>query len=115
MDKLWSHLVKGLQEGTLTDTDKVEDLLGVARVKLDIAAAKNKLHHTQAKLGARVHQLLRANADPIDDDQVQILSSKLETLFTELAASEASYDALHNESQTDAINDTVSDSDKRAV
>ena len=111
MDNLWNHLVKGLQEGTLTASDKVGDLLGVARVRLDIAAAKNKLHHTQAKLGARVHQLLRANADPRDDDQVQILSCKLEVLFTELAASEASYDALQNESQTDAVND----SDKRSV
>jgi len=112
---LWNHLVKGLQEGTLASTDKVGDLLGVARVRLDIAAAKNQLHHTQAKLGARVHQLLRANADPRDDDQVQMLSNKLEALFTELAASEASYDALQNKSQTDAIDDAVSDSEKRAV
>ena len=115
MDNLWNHLVKGLQEGTLTATDKFGDLLGVARVRLDIAAAKNKLHHTQAKLGARVYQLLRTNADPRDDDQVQILSSKLEALFTELATSEASYDALQNESQTDTLDDAVSDSDKRAV
>jgi len=113
VDNLWNHLVKGLQEGTLTTTDKVGDLLGVARVRLDIAATKNKLHHTQAKLGARVHQLLQTNADPRNDDQVQILSSKLEALFTELAASEVSYNTLRNDSQTDAIDDAVSD--KRTI
>ena len=94
MDKLWNHLVKGLQKGTFTATNKVRDLLGVARIRLDITATKNKLYHTQAKLGARVHQLLRANTDPRDDDQVQRLSSKLAVLFTKLAASEASYDTL---------------------
>ena len=89
MDTLWNNLVKGLQESALAAADKAGDLTRVARARLDIAAVKNQLHHTQAELGTRV----------------QTLSQQLTALGAELSACEASYDALQSELQTRAATD----------
>ncbi len=97
MDTLWNNLVKGLQEGALAAADKAGDLTRVARARLDIAAAKNQLNRTQAELGATVHDLLEASADPATDAQVQALSQQLKTLDAELVSYEASYGALQIE------------------
>ena len=74
---MWNNLVKGLQEGAAAAADKAGDLTRLARARLDIAAAKNQLHRTQADLGARVHQLLEAGDDPVADDQVQALNQQI--------------------------------------
>ena len=105
MDTLWNNLVKGLQESALAAADKAGDLTRIARARLDIAAVKNQLHHTQAELGARVQTLLTTAADPAKDDQVQTLSQQLTALGAELSACEASYDALQSELQTRAATD----------
>ena len=109
MDTLWNKLMKGLQESALAAADKAGDLTRVARARLDIAAVKNQLHHTQAELGARVHELLTANADPARDDQVQSLSQQLTALSAELTAGEKAYDALQSELQTRADIDDESE------
>ncbi len=111
MDTLWNNLVKGLQEGALAAADKAGDLTRVARARLDIAAAKNQLNRTQAELGATVHELLEARADPATNAQVQALSQQLKTLDAELISCEASYGALQNElaartEQTDEVDKT---------
>ena len=108
MDTLWNNLVNGLQEGALAAADKAGDLTRVARARLDIAAAKNQLNRTKAELGATVHDLLEASADPATDAQVQALSQQLKTLDAELISYEASYGALQIElaagtEQTDKI------------
>ena len=97
MNTLWNNLVKGLQEGALAAADKAGDLTRVARARLDIAAAKNQLNRTQAELGATVHKLLEASADPATDAQVLALSQQLKTLDAELISCEAFYGALQNE------------------
>ncbi|MEE2872531.1 MAG: hypothetical protein VX893_06405 [Candidatus Latescibacterota bacterium] len=97
MDTLWNNLVKGLQEGALSAADKARDLTRIARARLDIAAAKNQLNRTKAQLGATVHDLLEAGADPATDAQVQVLCQQLKTLDAELVSYEASYGALQIE------------------
>ena len=96
MNNLWNNLVKGLQEGAAVAADKAGDLTRIARARLDIAAAKNQLHRTQADLGARVHQLLEAGTDPVTDDQVQALNQQIKEQSTALADCEAAYDVLQS-------------------
>ena len=96
MNNLWNNLVKGLQEGAATAADKAGDLTRLARARLDIAAAKNQLHRTQADLGARVHQLLEAGSDPVTDDQVQALNQQIKEQSAALADCEAAYEALQS-------------------
>ncbi|MCE2450223.1 MAG: hypothetical protein J4F35_18175 [Candidatus Latescibacteria bacterium] len=92
MDNLWNNLVKGLQEGAAAAADKAGDLTRLARARLDIAAAKNQLHRTQADLGARVHQLLEAGSDP----EVQALNQQIKEQNAALADCEAAYEALQS-------------------
>ena len=96
MNNLWNNLVKGLQEGAAVAADKAGDLTRLARARLDIAAAKNQLHRTQADLGARVHQLLEAGDDPVADDQVQALNQQIKEQSVALADCEAAYAALQS-------------------
>ncbi len=96
MDNLWNNLVKGLQEGAVAAADKAGDLTRLARARLDIAAAKNQLHRTQADLGGRVHQLLEAGTDPVTDDQVQALNQQIKEQNAALADCEAAYEALQS-------------------
>ena len=118
MDTLWNNLVKGLQEGALAAADKAGDLTRVARARLDIAAAKNQLHHTQAELGATVHVLLEAGTDPVTDDRVQALSQQLKKLDAELISYEASYEALQSELEERAgatSEDTAGEEDEKSI
>ena len=105
MNNLWNNLVKGLQEGAAVAADKAGDLTRLARARLDIAAAKNQLHRTQADLGARVHQLLEAGTDPVTgpvtDDQVQALNQQIKEQSAALADCEAAYDALQSTLRAD--------------
>ena len=101
MDNLWNNLVKGLQEGAAAAADKANDLTRLARARLDIAAAKNQLHRTQADLGARVHQLLEAGSDPVTDDQVQALNQQIKEQSAALADCEAAYEALQSAVRTE--------------
>lgn len=100
MDNLWNNLVKGLQEGAAAAADKAGDLTRLARARLDIAAAKNQLHRTHADLGARVHQLLEASADPVADDQVQALNQQIKKQSAALADCETAYEALQSTLRT---------------
>lgn len=113
MDNLWNNLVKGLQQGALAAADKAGDLTRIARARLDIAAAKNQLHRAQAELGALVHKLLEAGADPNTDDQVQALNQQLKTLGAELVSCEMSYDALQRE--LEARVDAIEESDEEDI
>lgn len=101
MNNLWNNLVKGLQEGAAVAADKAGDLTRLARARLDIAAAKNQLHRTQADLGAQVHQLLEAGTGPVTDDQVQALNQQIKEQSAALADCEAAYDALQSTLRAD--------------
>lgn len=97
----WNNLVKGLQDSATVAASKASDLTRLARVRLDIAAARTQLHRTQADLGARVHQLLEAGADLVADDQVQALNQQIKVKSAALAEHKAAYDALTAERNAD--------------
>lgn len=88
MDELLNSIARNLRQGIGVAAEKAGELTRVARARLDIASTKKQILHTQADLGAFVHQ----NADHGDlanHPQVQLSVRELDGLQHELVRREA--------------------------
>ncbi|NKB66279.1 MAG: hypothetical protein GKR89_04390 [Candidatus Latescibacteria bacterium] len=83
MERRLDTIIKRVQEGMSTAVDRAGDLTRLGRVRLDIAAIKNRMTRAQARLGAQVYR--RLQAEGVD----QVTAAEVDDLFQRIAVLEA--------------------------
>ncbi|MFT5090368.1 MAG: hypothetical protein ACI906_000036 [Candidatus Latescibacterota bacterium] len=93
---MMSNIVKNLREGIGVAAEKAGELTRIARARLDIASTKKQIYHTQANLGAFVHQHTD-HGDLANHPQVQLSVRELDGLQRELAIRETALVELQHQ------------------
>ncbi len=88
LDDLLDTIARNLRQGIGAAAEKAGELTRVARARLDIASTQKQIYHTQADLGAFVHQHAD-HSDLANHPQVQLSVRELDGLQRELARREA--------------------------
>ena len=99
MERLWDNLVRGLQDSAATALGRAEELTRLGRIRLDIAAVKNRIYRCQAELGTEVYRRLKSEGgfDLVQSEKVQELYERIGAFEEELQVRESTLVELQEE------------------
>ena len=106
MDDLLNSITRNLRQGIGVAAEKAGELTRVARARLDIASTKKQILHTQANLGAFVHQHAE-DGDLANHPQIQLSVRELDGLQRELARREAVLSELQHQQSERADEESI--------
>jgi len=80
MSTFWESLIKNLQHGVQTVSEKTDELTKVGRLKIEVIAVKRDIEKLFVELGGRVYDILQnqKKASISKDDEIKKLVERVE-------------------------------------